>query len=165
MRPWQPRCPGSRAAPAPDPLLHVPARAQFTLDTNRGAIQLASLFGDLFDQPGVTEDTVARVASVGGNVLSFTYFNGEDCTVLASKSGGRYRMQGSALEALWLVSSELVRRMHNLAGSAVAEGGPAFAVTFQEPLPLADFFACIDAHFAVRAAGGGVRVARRVRPY
>ncbi len=74
---------------------------------------------------------------------------------------GRYRIQSGSLEALWLVSSELVRRLNeHFAASekpsrSAAGGGKEaeepFTILYQEPLPLADFFGCIDDHFEVRA--------------
>ena len=68
---------------------------------------------------------------------------------------GRYRIQSGSLEALWLVSSELVRRMNeHFAGDKRAGGRSSgaeepFVMVYQEPLPLADFFGCIDEHFEV----------------
>jgi hypothetical protein len=68
------------------------------------------------------------------------------------------------LEALWLVSSELVRRMNEHfasdkdkrggrggGGAGGKEAEEPFRMVYQEPLPLADFFGCIDEHFEVRA--------------
>jgi hypothetical protein len=61
------------------------------------------------------------------------------------------------LEALWLVSSELVRRMNEHfasdkdkrggrggGGAGGKEAEEPFRMVYQEPLPLADFFGCID---------------------
>ena len=41
--------------------------------------------------------------SQGANMLSFKYPSGQDVSVLVSKNGGRYRLQSSCLEAMWLV--------------------------------------------------------------
>lgn len=130
---------------------------KFTLDTNRLPPALPALFDDMFQQPGLTEDAIQRITSSSANMLSFQYFNGADATILVSKSAGRYRIQSGSLEALWLVSSELVRRMNeHFAGDKRGAGGRAgageepFVMVYQEPLPLADFFGCIDEHFECR---------------
>ena len=38
----------------------------------------------------------------GANVLSFQHYSGQDCTILVSKQGGKYRLQSDHLEAMWL---------------------------------------------------------------
>ena len=110
---------------------------------------------------GITEDAIQRITSSSANMLSFQYLNGADAAILVSKSAGRYRIQSGSLEALWLVSSELVRRLQEhfasseKPGKAGAGGGKEsedpFTILYQEPLPLADFFGCIDDHFEVRS--------------
>ena len=37
---------------------------------------------------------------------------GLDASVLVSKSAGRYRVQSSSLEGIWLLADELVRRLY-----------------------------------------------------
>ena len=64
------------------------------------------------------------------------------------RSAGRYRVQSSSLDALWIVAQELVRRLEDYFGPAVE--GEAKPVTYNEPLPLADFYTCIDDHFEVK---------------
>jgi Bardet-Biedl syndrome 9 protein len=36
-------------------------------------------------------------------MLSFKYPGGQDVAILVSKNGGRYRLQSSSLEAMWLI--------------------------------------------------------------
>jgi Bardet-Biedl syndrome 9 protein len=127
---------------------------KFTLDTNRMPPLLAELFEDMIGQPGQPEDYAQLVTSQSSNVLSFMYVNGFDVTVLGSRSAGRYRIQSGSLDALWLISDQLIRRLSGYFEKVDAEGGGAgeepFMVAYQEPLPLADFFQCIDDHFACR---------------
>lgn len=130
---------------------------KFTLDTNKMPPQLPVLFDDMFSQPGLTEDAIQRITASSANVLTFQYFNGEDATILVSKSAGRYRVQSGNLQALWMVSSDLVRRLKDYYAGAEgkehdAERDEPFQIAYQEPLPLADFFSCIDEHFACRKA-------------
>ena len=79
--------------------------------------------------------------SQAANVLSFLFPGGQEASILVSKHGGRYRLQGNAFEALWLVLAELARRLaeHDAAAAkkpqsvagAGAVGQPAapFAIT------------------------------------
>lgn len=46
-------------------------------------------------------DAIAR--SQAANLLSFRYPGGQTASILVSKNGGRYRLQASCLEAMWLV--------------------------------------------------------------
>ena len=85
---------------------------KFTLDTNRMPPQLPVLFDDMFSQPGLTEDAIQRITASSANVLTFQYYNGDDATILVSKSAGRYRVQSGNLQALWMVSRDLVRRLN-----------------------------------------------------
>jgi hypothetical protein len=45
----------------------------------------------------------ALARSQAANMLSFRYPGGQTASILVSKNGGRYRLQGSCLEAMWLV--------------------------------------------------------------
>lgn len=133
---------------------------KFTLETNQEPLELASVFDEMFHQPFCTPEWAKQVAAGSGtNVLSFQYYNGVEATILVSKNAGRYRIQSNELEALWMVSSELVARLKAIFAShsptaetkdESGDGGAALQVFYQEPLPLADFFGAIDAHFALR---------------
>lgn len=103
------------------------------IDTNQAAANLAELFGDL----------TARSSDVGDKVLSFQYGNAVDATIIASKNAGRYRVQSSCFDGLWLLASELIRRLK-------AMYGPGLAIEFPDPLPLPEYFDVIDTHFQAR---------------
>lgn len=133
---------------------------KFTLETNQEPLELTSLFEEMFHQPFCTPEWAKQVVGGSGtNVMSFQYYNGVEATILVSKNAGRYRIQANELEALWMVSNELVARLktHFDAQSHGAESkdsdnesASALEVFYQEPLPLADFFGTIDTHFALR---------------
>ena len=59
---------------------------------------------------------------------------------------GRYRIQGSCFEALWLITQELVLRLLTHFST-----GEPLQVTFQEDLPLQDYFQLIDHHAKVKS--------------
>merc|ERR1719231_2238539 len=84
---------------------------KFTLDTNRMPPNLVRLFEDMLTQPGVSKESRQRITQNTSNVLSFQYYNGIDCTILGSKNAGRLRVQSSNLDALLVVSLELIRRL------------------------------------------------------
>lgn len=133
---------------------------KFTLETNQEPLELTSLFEEMFHQPFCTPEWAKQVVGGSGtNVMSFQYYNGVEATILVSKNAGRYRIQANELEALWMVSNELVARLkaHFDARSQGAESkdsdsenASTLEVFYQEPLPLADFFATIDTHFGLR---------------
>ena len=94
-------------------------------------------------------------------MLTFQYFSGLDCTVLAGKDG-KYRVQSNNFEALWLVLLELTKRVRlffDKEKGGEGAGDPdyfingdqsEFAITFTEALPLQYYFQLVDQHFACR---------------
>lgn len=123
---------------------------KFTLNTNRMPPNLVRLFGDMLTQPGVLEEHRKIIKQTTTNVVSFKYYNGIDCTILGSKNAGRLRVQSSTLHALLVVSLELVRRLQQYFQDDNDDSAEPFSIQYQEPLPLADFFVCIDQHFEAR---------------
>ncbi|KAF5831159.1 PTHB1 C-terminus-domain-containing protein [Dunaliella salina] len=125
---------------------------KLTVSVNRPPPLLSTIFDDMLASLplGVPQ---ASVSGPGANVLSFQFASGHDVTVLVSKNAGRYRLQSDTLEAMWMVMSELVRRLmlyyEEAEATNAAPEGP-LAVTFEEPLPLDDFFEVVEAHFAAR---------------
>eukprot|EP00002_Diphylleia_rotans_P016088 TRINITY_DN3126_c0_g1_i4.p1 TRINITY_DN3126_c0_g1~~TRINITY_DN3126_c0_g1_i4.p1 ORF type:complete len:522 (+),score=102.04 TRINITY_DN3126_c0_g1_i4:1343-2908(+) len=120
-----------------------------TFDTNRQPVALSALFDDLL--AGYQSNTAITTAAY--SAMSFQFRNGPEVSILLSKSGGRYRIQASAFEAMWLVASELVQRL-----LAYFARGPdpeqqteqPFQISFTEPIPLQDYFTLIDEHFKNR---------------
>ncbi|KAK7199727.1 PTHB1 N-terminus/PTHB1 C-terminus [Novymonas esmeraldas] len=97
--------------------------------------------------PSLTEifSDMAALGNVATNVLSVRYLNGADATVLVSKNAARFKLQGSTMEGLWLLASELRRRVR-LYYSSVED------LRFESPdeLPVPDFVAVVDTHWAIR---------------
>ena len=135
------------------------AEYKVTLDTNRPPPPLSELFADVL---------VASPAAggAGANVLSFRLAAGGEATILVSKNAGRYRVQARSFEALALIADELCRRLKEHFGGGVGGSasmdGEAFEMGYEEPLPLQDYFALVDAHFEARArAAGGLATLER----
>eukprot|EP01006_Ploeotia_vitrea_P019880 TRINITY_DN52130_c0_g1_i1.p1 TRINITY_DN52130_c0_g1~~TRINITY_DN52130_c0_g1_i1.p1 ORF type:complete len:444 (-),score=260.64 TRINITY_DN52130_c0_g1_i1:21-1352(-) len=123
----------------------------FTLDTNRPPPKLSQLFGDIIAPAMGQFPDLERSVS---NVMSVKYFARDcDVTILVSKKAGRFRLQGGDFEALWLVARVLVDRLYELHSDDAesAKNGGAFAVSFQDKLPLSDYFRLVVGHFGVRA--------------
>ena len=130
---------------------------KLTLDTNKPPRMASSLFDALYAQPDVSDEDAARLGVKGTAVVSLRYHSGAFVTVLVSKNSGRYRVQSMALDALWLVTDELVRRLRAEFGDVEDAAGDALPLTlrYTDPLPLADFFMCIDGHFDARVHVAG----------
>jgi Bardet-Biedl syndrome 9 protein len=158
----EPRCarceftlPLSMVARATDPVKSP--QFKVTIDTNRPPPPLSHLFEDLLNSlPQLAES----ISQPGVGQLSVEYHVGLDASVLVSKSAGRYRVQSSSLEGIWLLADELVRRLHAHFNSAsqrssagVGGGGEEpFAALYAEPLPLQEYFELIDDHLQCRHA-------------
>jgi len=123
---------------------------KITLDTNRMPPPLSALFEDVL----ATSPQMGPDAAV--SALSLQYHCGLDATVLVSKNAGRYRIQSSAFEGLWLLADELMRRLKAYFGSASrrqsadSEGEEPFTPVYGEPLPLQEYFELIDEHLRCR---------------
>lgn len=124
------------ATPVP-PLKNVVFKVQ--VDTNKAPPpSLSELFADF-----------ASLGDVAPNVMSVQYCNGSDATVLVSKNAGRFRIQSSSFEGLWLLVADLVRRLRQYYRSDESSSEP---LRFDVPdgLPLEEFLGMIDVHCNMR---------------
>lgn len=79
---------------------------KITLETNRMPPPIGELFEDvLAKQPQILQ----AVTSGAVNAVSLRYYCGLDATILMSKNSGRFRIQSSTFEGLWLLADECVR--------------------------------------------------------
>lgn len=90
-----------------------------------------------------------QIIPTAKNVLTFQYYNGEICTVIVSKNGGKYRIQASSLPALWPITDQLSRRLK--AYYDENDKTDPIVFSYQDLLPLGDYFSVIDLHFAARS--------------
>ena len=126
---------GIVAAPVP-PLKNVTFKIQ--VDTNKAPPpSLSDIFADF-----------AVRGEVGPNVLSVQYCNGADATILVSKNAGRYRIQSNSFEGMWLLTSELVRRLRDYYDRT--DRAEPLRFDIPEPLPLDEYFNVIDTHAQMR---------------
>lgn len=116
---------------------------KITLDTNRMPPPLGLLFEDMLSR----QPRLEAEKDSGVNAISLSYHCGLDATILASKNSGRFRVQSSTFEGLWLLSDELVRRLvaYFSQPSQQEQGEEPFAVLYAEPLPLHEYFELVDA--------------------
>ncbi|KAJ8607017.1 hypothetical protein CTAYLR_006252 [Chrysophaeum taylorii] len=118
------------------------AKYKLTLDTDREAVSLGLLFVDACRRANLDPADAATA-------VSFEFWfraendNAAKATVLASKKKGSYRVQATAVPALWLVADELRRRVENYWDEVL--------VSFNDDLPLTDVYAAVDAHHSARA--------------
>ncbi len=113
--------------------------AKVTMDTNKGPVGMNAIFGDFMQG--------ADTSAAAVNVISFSYFNGSDCTIIVSKNAGRYRIQGSSLEALWIVTQELCDRL-TAYFNGMNDKEP-LKISHSEDLPLNEYFNSIEEHWRV----------------
>eukprot|EP00397_Hematodinium_sp_SG-2012_P011945 GEMP01012097.1.p1 GENE.GEMP01012097.1~~GEMP01012097.1.p1 ORF type:complete len:826 (+),score=167.44 GEMP01012097.1:49-2526(+) len=101
-------------------------------------ISLSSLFADLINR----ENTPPQVSATA-NILSVQYLSGNTpVTVLFLKSAQRLSIQGGEFSSLWLLCDELKLRLQAFNEKVV--------LTFQDSLPLQDFFSLVDDNFTLR---------------
>lgn len=123
------------------------ANFKIQLDCNKQPPALQTLFNGLLAQPFVPPSFSQGIT----NVLSVQYVSGQEATVAMSKSAGRFIVQASEFAALWALTQELCLRLTEFF-SQVQNAGDSepFFIAFQDSLPLHDYFALVDDHFALR---------------
>lgn len=130
------------------------ATYKIQLDCNRQTPPLQSLFAGLLSQPHVPPSFGQQVSTL----LTVQYVSGTDATVrmLASKNEPcRFCVQASEFASLWVLTQELCQRLNEFfeAEAQQRRGGAqeeAFSISYQDSLPLHDYFALIDDHFELR---------------
>jgi len=151
-----------RLVAAPIPTVKSPA-FKVTVEINRPPPPLHALFEDMLE--GAPEIAESLGSSGGAPALSLQYHCGLDSTVLASKNNGKYRIQSNAFEGLWLLTDELLRRLQSyFAGSSTSAADP-FAVTFNDALPLQEFFDAIEEHLRCRQVAADIAEALEKRAH
>eukprot|EP00877_Chromochloris_zofingiensis_P007511 jgi/Chrzof1/3012/Cz12g08060.t1 len=130
------------------------AEHKITLGTIKDPPQLVQIFQDLMVQASPAH-AEALSRSQAANVLSFQYYSGQEVTIVVSKNAGRYRIQADCFQAMWLITQELCRRLSSYYASS--HGKPnqpqdqsALTITFEEQLPLQEFFDVVEQHFIAR---------------
>jgi Bardet-Biedl syndrome 9 protein len=120
------------------------AAFKIQLDCNRQPPTLQSLFGSLLQQPHVQ----AQFTQSMTNLLSVQYVSGTEASVMISKSNCRCIVQASEFASLWVLTQELCHRLQE--ASEAEPGEEPFQIAYQDSLPLHDYFALMDDHFALR---------------
>mmetsp|Transcript_41791 Transcript_41791/g.75863 ORF Transcript_41791/g.75863 Transcript_41791/m.75863 type:complete len:859 (-) Transcript_41791:47-2623(-) len=114
------------------------------LDCTRATPNLPQLFGDLLSQP----HALPSLSQSSQSIISVQYVSGIEASVVAMKSAGRFCVQATEFAPLWLLTQELCNRLAQL--QPAGQPGEEPLVTFQESLPLHDYFALMEHHFALR---------------
>mmetsp|Transcript_20767 Transcript_20767/g.45693 ORF Transcript_20767/g.45693 Transcript_20767/m.45693 type:complete len:862 (-) Transcript_20767:203-2788(-) len=129
------------------------------LDCNRPLPQLQTLFSGMFSSPNV-------LSSASQSILSVQYVSGTEASVVVSRSASRYTVQASEFSSLWVLSQELCLRLAEQFASEKG-GDEPFTISYQDSLPLHDYFALLDDHFALRKHLGELRkdLADRTQQY
>mmetsp|Transcript_80274 Transcript_80274/g.260005 ORF Transcript_80274/g.260005 Transcript_80274/m.260005 type:complete len:873 (-) Transcript_80274:89-2707(-) len=125
------------------------ATYKIQLDCNRQPPSLQALFQGILSQPHVSPSFGQGLT----NLLSVQYVSGTEATVMVMKSACRFCVQASEFASLWVLTQELCQRLaehfEQTEGQAMGEEEP-FIISYQDSLPLHDYFALVDDHFALR---------------
>ncbi|XP_076329618.1 protein PTHB1-like [Tachypleus tridentatus] len=113
------------------------ATHKLTVDTNKPAVAINDLFPDVLGDSSTTTS----------NAMGFEFLGGQQVTVLASKTSQRYRLQSDSFPALWLLISELMKRLnrHFKRGS-----GSDVKLSYSSNIPLQEYFEVIKEHLECR---------------
>lgn len=118
------------------------ATYKIQLDCSRQPPALQALFAGLLAQPNAATCSTQ-------SVLSVQYASGTEATVLFSKSSNKLCVQSAEFASLWVICQELCVSLTQHFGKDQS-GAEPFAITYQDSLPLHDYFALVDDHFALR---------------
>jgi len=125
------------------------ATYKIQLDCSRQPPPLQTLLNGILSQPHVPASFGQGIT----NQLSVQYISGTEATVQLSKSARRFCVQASEFASLWVLSRELCLRLTEYFEQQDRQGSgeeEPFAITYQDSLPLHDYFALVDDHFALR---------------
>ncbi|GIY89884.1 protein PTHB1 [Caerostris extrusa] len=111
------------------------AEVKILIDINKKPLLLNELFPDMFMDG----------TSYPGGALGIEYYSGHVVTIIPSKTAQRYRIQSDQLSSLWLVVSELVRRLQHKFRKE--PDNSKLICGFNSSLPLQEYFKIIEEHF------------------
>ena len=114
------------------------AKYKLTLETNTPDTPLLELFDDV-----IKEDDNLPPNAIG---LTLHTLLQPTVTIIVSKSSNKYRIQTDFYEALWIIIEVLNERLE----AYTAKSNTPLQLSFNEELPLQDFFIAIDTHFEAR---------------
>ncbi|GIY14322.1 protein PTHB1 [Caerostris darwini] len=114
------------------------AEVKILIDINKKPLLLNELFPDMFMDG----------TSYPGGALGIEYYSGHVVTIIPSKTAQRYRIQSDQLSSLWLVVSELVRRLQHKFRKE--PDNSKLICGFNSALPLQEYFKIIEEHFTNR---------------
>ncbi|CAD7957625.1 unnamed protein product [Amoebophrya sp. A120] len=137
------------------------ATYKIQFDCSRTPPPLTEVFSDLFEPGSLTAmvPVSGLNPATSSNILSLQYLAGTNFTVtiLVSKSAGRISVQSGEFGALFLICHTLCERLSH----------HRCDVSFQDSLPLHDYFSVLDDHFSVRRHLASLRteLADRTKQY
>jgi len=118
---------------------------KFTLHTEEDPVHLPTLYSEMAGSDS---------GDAAANMVGFQYKNGEDVKIIASKNAGRYRIQADSFAAMAHVTLDFTNRLcqHHAAGSS-----EPLKFSFQEELPVQEYFNLIDEHHSLRVQMAATR--------
>lgn len=140
------------------------AQFKLTIDTEHPAQPLTDLFDDFLyssHESGVDFGEIlgnTATAAMGFQFWTTDYVDGTNnkggtalVSILVSKTSGRYRIQSDSLAAIYIIASELDKRlMLRLKTLGEISNQSTRFVTCGDNIPIIEFFSRISSHFATR---------------
>ena len=114
------------------------AKYKLTLETNIPDTPLLELFHDVIE----TDENLPPNA-IGFQIHTISH---PIVTIILSKSSNRYRVQTDYIEILWIIVEVLKERLECYS----AKSNTSLQLSFNDELPLQDYFIAIDTHFETR---------------
>ncbi|PSN52233.1 Protein PTHB1 [Blattella germanica] len=122
-----------------------------TLNTNQPVVNLSQLFPEFVGEGAMSANsTAAGFHCYGGR--------GSVVTILGAKSSQRYRLQCDSLPSLYLLTSQLVERLHRHFSKQ-----KGFSCSYASSLPLHELFSEIGTHFVFREKARKIQKAVQFR--
>jgi Bardet-Biedl syndrome 9 protein len=116
---------------------------KISLDATKMPSSVTDLFRDLLQQPHVSPSVAQSLT----NTLSIQYFAGGEATVQFAKSMGRFWVQSSEFASLWPLTQEVCEKFSFF---FTDEANDPQVLSYQDSLPLHDYFSLLDDHFGLR---------------
>jgi Bardet-Biedl syndrome 9 protein len=119
------------------------AAFKISLDATKMPSSLTDLFKSFLKQPHCNPQIAQSIKTT----MSIQYFAGGEATVQFAQQMGRFWVQSSEFAALWPLANEVCQKFSEFLSE---ENSDPQVLSYQDSLPLHDYFSLMDDHFGLR---------------